>query len=107
MPTMRVSLRTLIIAAFAVLVAGAGLQGVLSIASTTRSVNEITTLEQRSLVPAVQLSLLSQGLDQERGLLSADLAHMKRDQVQAVYAELGSLDMSITTSARHALRARV
>jgi len=103
---MRISLRVLVMAVFALLVISSVLQGVLSIATTARSAQQLTALEQRGLVPTVGLGILSQNLDQERALITANLSAMTPIQVQAVEAELGSLDQSIAGAAARLLPAQ-
>ena len=100
---MRVSLRTMVLWTFALLVFSSCVQGVLAIATTVQSAHQVTSLEQHSLEPAVSLALVSSNLDQERALVAVDLAHMSQRHVDAVEAELLSLDDSTYSAAAHVL----
>ncbi len=101
---MRLSLRSLLLTVFAILILSACLQGVLAIATTAQSARQLTVLEQRSLVPSVGLGILSQNLDQERALVAVDVGHMKPDQAGAVFDELKGLDRSIDGEVARQLR---
>ena len=69
---MRRSLRAIVTGSFVALILGAGLQGVLGIATMTWSARQVTALDRQGLVPAVGLGLLSQDIDQERALWRHD-----------------------------------
>jgi len=89
------SLRTLVLATFGLLVLSASLQGMLAIGATVQATHQIAAIERHSLEPVVALSILSQNLDEERGLLDTDLAYLPTTRVRAVFAELADLDASI------------
>jgi len=100
---MRVSLRAMVLWTFVLLALSSCVQGVLAIATTARSAQQVSTLERHSLEPAVSLALVSQYLDQERAFIALDLAHMPRARVDAVDAELTGLDDSIAAEAPRVL----
>src|SRR5919204_4971577 len=100
---MRLSLRTMVLGVFVLLVVSLCLQAVLSIATTVRSAQQVTALERRGLVPAVGLAILSRDLAQEQGLLTTDMARLPPERRGAVYDELTTLDASITSLARRDL----
>lgn len=100
---MRVSLRAMVLWTFALLVISSCVQGVLAIATTARSAQQVTTLEQHSLEPAISLALISQYLDQERAFVTLDLTHLSAAHLQAIDVELSSLDDSINTTALQVL----
>lgn len=99
----RFSLKTTVIATFGLLLVTSMLQGALAISSTTRSAEQVTTLERQGLAPVVGLSILSQDLDQERSLLESDRANLNNDQANAVIDELLGLDNSISRTANQSL----
>src|SRR5438552_8820924 len=101
---LHISLRMMVIGGLGVLMLSVCIQGGLAIANTARSAQQVTTLEKQGLEPAVGLAILSQDLDQEHGLITSDIAHMKPDEIRAVDDELVSLDTSIGASAPHILR---
>lgn len=100
---MRLSLRAIVIGAFVALILGAGLQGVLGIATMTWSAQQVTALDRQGLVPAVGLGLLSQDIDQERALLVLEDRPMSAKMRRAITDELTSLDTSIASAARRVL----
>ncbi len=102
---MRLSLRTMVLGVFALLVLASGLQGVFAVTTTLRSAQQLTHLEQRGGVPIVGTALLSLDLDQQRALLGQDIGHMAPDRVQALEDELASLDTAIARAAPRVLLA--
>jgi signal transduction histidine kinase/DNA-binding response OmpR family regulator len=59
----------------------------------------VTTLEKQGLETTVSVSIVSQNLYQELGLITSEFAPTKPDQLQAVSDELAALDQSITAAA--------
>lgn len=103
---MRHSLRLSIVGTFGLLLLSLCLVGLSAISIASRSGDQVTRLEQHSLVPAVGLGILSQSLDQERSLLSDDALYRAPAERRAILDELADLDTTITRQARHSLETR-
>ncbi len=101
---MSLSLRRTVIGAFSLILLGLFVLGVLAIGLAVQSDRQITSLEKRSVVPAIGLEILSQNLDQERALLASGIGHMKPEGQRAVREELTLLDVSVNADARRILR---
>ncbi len=102
---MRMSLRSLVIGSFVLLMLASASEGILAIVTSVTSAQQATALERSGLAPAVGLSILSQNLDQERALLAVDTAQLTPDQTRALDDDLTGLDASITGAAPHVLPA--
>lgn len=100
---MNLSLRRTVIGAFSLILLGLFVLGVLAIGLAVQSDRQVTSLEKRSVVPAIGLEILSQNLDQERALLASDIGHMKPQGQRAVREELTLLDVSVGVDARRIL----
>jgi diguanylate cyclase (GGDEF)-like protein len=98
-----ISLRASVIGTFILFVASLCLVGGLAITSSVRAVQQVTSFQEKALVPVVGISSLSGYVDQERDLLSQDAADMLPFQRRAIVDELSALDASIVSTASRVL----
>jgi diguanylate cyclase (GGDEF)-like protein len=98
-----IPLRAGVIGAFALLVLCMCVIGSLAIDVAVHSAQQAETFQQRSLVPLVGLSALSQNIDQERDLLSKSAGQLNSARRRAVQDELAALDVSIAETAADVL----
>jgi diguanylate cyclase (GGDEF)-like protein len=99
----RPSLRFSVLITCLILLFSVCVLGVLAIDASLRAANNASALGQRGIVPAVGLNALTQNLDEERELVTADFKHDSEQERKAVLKELRGLDSSIRLTVPQAL----